>query len=92
LIAEQKNLACAEYVERLNHAGTDNVVFEPVVAGLAADKSINKDDMDVIAHNYTLGRRKWKNRKAALDAIRDRFNERAYHASKMKIVERYKVG
>ena len=53
---------------------------------------MGKDDVDAIAHAFTGGRVKWSSRKAAVEAIRKKFAERAYQQSKMRIVEKYKVG
>jgi len=92
LIEEFKQEIREAYTERLTLAATSFDQFEPVLAELAANKLMEKDDTDKIAHAYIGARPKYKNRKAALDAIKDRFEERVYQASKMKIVERYRVG
>ncbi len=80
------------YSKRLQDAGTDESAFDTVCGDLNKDKAIGKDEANAIAHQYTGGRKKWPSRKAALDAIRKKFTERAYQEGKMKIVQRYKVG
>ncbi len=80
------------YVQQLIDAETDFILFNTLHARLSADKTIEKLDMDVIACKYTNGREKWKNRKLALDAIRDRFEERVYQAGKMDLIKEYKPG
>jgi len=92
LIEEFKHEIRQMYIERLTLAATSFDQFEPVFAELAANKLMDKDDVDKIAYAYIGARTKYRNRKAALDAVKDRFEERVYQASKMKIVERYKVG
>jgi hypothetical protein len=92
LIEEFKQEIRQAYTERLTLAATRFDEFEPVFAELTANKLMDKDDMDKIAHAYIGARATYRSRKAALDAIKDRFEERVYQASKMKIVERYKVG
>jgi hypothetical protein len=79
------------YVKRLLEAGTDKSSFEAIFVELKNDRRVLKEGADAIAHEYTKGRRKWSNRKAALDAIRKKFVERAYQESKMRIVEKSKV-
>jgi hypothetical protein len=91
LISEEERLARESYVKRLLGAGTDKSSFEPVYAELKNDRCILKEDADAIAHDYTKGRKSWPSRKAALDAIRKKFVERAYQESKMRIVEKSKV-
>ena len=92
LLEQEKRSNVSAYVKRLNEALTDEALFDCVHSDLAADKAIGKDEADDIAHEYTGGRKKWASRKAALEAIRKKFVERAYQESKMKIVQRYKVG
>jgi hypothetical protein len=78
-------------IAQLNAANTDRAAFDAVIAELDKNKKITKDDVDAIAHTYTHGRTSWKSRKAAIDAIKVSFNDRAYQAAKMKIVEKAKV-
>jgi hypothetical protein len=92
LIEELKEELRQSYAKRLAEATPSFDRFEPVFAELTANKAVDKDDMDKIAYAYIGARTKYRNRKAALDAIKDRFEERVYQASKLKIVERYKVG
>lgn len=79
------------YVERLNQSGIDADAFARVAADLRADKFVDKEDADEIAHRYTGGRKKWPTRAAALKAIQKKFDERVYQASKMEIVKQYRV-
>ncbi|MEO0809044.1 MAG: hypothetical protein AAFW82_00090 [Pseudomonadota bacterium] len=52
---------------------------------------MKKRDIDIIAHAYIGGREKWPSKKAALEAIEQRFVERAYHASRMNILSKTRV-
>jgi hypothetical protein len=80
------------YVKRLVDAGSDDAKFNTTVDELQKDKRMDKEDVDAIAHAFIGGRTKWPSRKAAVEALRKKFAERAYQASKMRIVEKYKVG
>jgi len=80
------------YLKRLVDAGTDEVKFNSAIDELEKDKRMGKEGVDAIAHGFTGGRTKWPSRKAAIEALRKKFAERAYQASKMRIVEKYKVG
>jgi hypothetical protein len=71
------------YVKKLEHAGTDKGLFDPVFAELISDKAVLKDEADAIAHKYTSGREKWKSKKEAFDEIKTSFEERSYQAAKM---------
>ncbi len=92
LLSQEKATLVSAYVARLGEAGTEDAAFNAVYADLSADKMIGKDEADAIAHAYTGGRKSWPSRKAAVDAIRKKFVERAYQESKMKVVRNYKVG
>jgi hypothetical protein len=92
ILSQEKASLAADYVLLLNEAGTDEATFGDVHARLSADKLIGKDEADAVAHRYTGGRKQWPSRKAAVDAIRKKFVERAYQESKMKVVRNYKVG
>lgn len=91
LISQEERLRREAHIKRLLEAGTDKSSFEAVFAELKNDRRVLKEDADAIAHAYTKGRKKWPSRKAALDAIRKKFVERAYQESKMRIVEKSKV-
>ena len=80
------------YLKRLSDAGTDQAAFNAAYGELQNDKRVDKSSANMIAHQYTKGRRAWPSRKAALEAIRKKFVERAYQEGKMRIVEKYKVG
>lgn len=92
LLSQEKAALVQTYVARLNEAGTADEAFNSVYADLSADKLIGKNEADAVAHEYTGGRTSWPSRKAAVDAIRKKFVERAYQESKMKVVRNYKVG
>ena len=92
LLDDEKQRARGDYLKRLVDAKTDEAAFKSVHGELGRDPTISKEDADEIAHSYTGGRKKWATRKASLDAIQKKFVERAYQESKMKIVERYKIG
>jgi hypothetical protein len=85
-------MAVERYIEDLREATHSFDSFLPVFKSLKADKAIGKEEMDRIAHGYIGGRLAYKSRKAALDAIFDRFEERVYQASKLRVVARYRVG
>lgn len=82
----------ATHLKQLREAECEEVVFSRAVNALEIDKSVDADDINAIAHAYTEGRVKWPSRKAAIKAIRSRFVERSYQQSKMKIVERFRLG
>lgn len=92
VLAEDNQRLRNTYVDRLHAAGTDEASFKLVYQDLSSDKLIGKGEADEIAHRFTGGRKKWSSRKAAVEAIHKKFVERAYQASKMEIVEKYKVG
>jgi hypothetical protein len=91
LVEEYKSGIIHTYIARLSAAAASSGEFEPVFAGLRADKLAGKDDIDKIAHGYTGARRKYISRQAALDAIRGHFEERACQAGKMQSAERHKA-
>jgi hypothetical protein len=83
------NLASVEqYVRRLEAAGIDKNIFDAVYSDIASDRSIVKEDADLIAHRYTLGREKWPTKAEALREIKLAFQERAYRAAKSVQVEK----
>lgn len=79
-----------DHVDKLKGAGLDRAAFEAQLKALKADKRVGKPELDRIAHDFIGGRDTWPSRKAALDAIQTRFNERAYQASKMKHLEKFR--
>jgi hypothetical protein len=79
------------YIEELRAGLTDKARFDGIIARLEKDKLIGKLDMDHIAHGVTQGREKWPSRKAALEAIKLRFVERAYQDAKLRNTEKAKV-
>ena len=91
ILASEKLAARETYLKRLVDAGSDEAAFNAVHLELDKNKGISKEDADAIAHSFTGGRKSWRNRKGALDAIRKKFNERSYQEGKMRIVEKYKV-
>lgn len=91
IVRQEKERFRAAYVDRLNDAGTDRALFEPLFAELSSDKRLLTDDANAIAHAYTQGREKWPTKSAALGAIKTLFGERAYQVAKMKIVEKTRV-
>ncbi len=92
LLDKEKQNLTASYIQKLLDAGTDLSAFSKVHKELSKDKNILKADVDQIMLEYAGGgREKWPSRKAGIDAIKKKFNERAYRESKMKIVEGTKV-
>jgi hypothetical protein len=91
-LENEKETLRQDYVQRLLESELDDQRFAEVYQTLSDDRRVGKEDVDAIANIYTKGRPKWGSRKAALAAIQDKFEERAYQRSKMKIVEGYKVG
>lgn len=79
-----------DHVDKLKGAGLDRAAFEAQLKALKADKRAGRAELDRIAHAFIGGRDTWPTRKAALDAIQTRFNERAYQASKMKHLEKFR--
>lgn len=92
ILDSEKQVDRGAYLKRLIDAGTDDVKFNAAIDELDKDKRMDKEDVDAIAHGFTGGRTKWPSRKAAMEALRKKFAERAYQASKMRIVEKYKIG
>ena len=92
VLAADTLAARERHLKRLLEAKTDEALFRKAYEDVENDKRIAKDEMDAIAHNYTGGRRSWSSRRAALEAIRKKFVERAYQESKMRIVEKFNVG
>ena len=92
LLGDDKQRMRDEYLNRLVAAKTDEASFKAVHIEIERDQRVSKEDADAIAHSYTGGRRKWASRKASIEAIEKKFVERAYQESKMRIVERYKIG
>lgn len=95
ILDSETGLIRANYVNRLLEAGTIKSKFDVVCGALDKDKSVDKKLADTIADGYLNkdreGRKSWPNRKAAIDAIRRKFEERAYQEGKMRIVEKYKL-
>jgi hypothetical protein len=91
-LENEKETLRRDYVQQLLESEHDDQKFADSYQALSADRRAAKEDVDAIAHLYTSGRLKWNSRKAALAAIQDKYEERAYQRSKMKIVEGYKVG
>lgn len=92
IIAGQKLAQRKAYAKRLHDAHSDQGQFDAAVADLSADKQMNKEDVDAIAHSFVGGRLKWPSRKAGIEALRKKFAERSYQEGKMRIVEKYRVG
>lgn len=88
--SEADETVVGDHVDRLKGAGLDRAAFEAQLKALKADKRAGKPEIDRIAHAFIGGRDAWPTRKAALDAIQTRFNERAYQASKMKHLEKFR--
>lgn len=79
-----------QHVQALNDAALDRTAFEASLRALKDDSRAGKVEVDKIAHSFIGGRASWPTRKAALDAILTRFNERAFQASKMKHLEKFR--
>lgn len=83
-----KALAPNEIVERLNEIGTDQAEFDVIIGQLRA-KDFDKSQAAAVAALYTGARESaFKSKPKALAAIRQKFDERAYLASKAKLNER----
>ena len=80
--------AVDHYIERLLEAGVDKKAFDSVFAELSKDKSIRKDEANVIACRYTEGRASWPTKASAMKEIKASFAERALHAVKMRQVDK----
>lgn len=77
------------HVGTLRSAGTDEAEFVKALTALRDDKSITPETLYSIAHQYIGGRTKWPTRKAAIEAIKTRFIERGYQASKMELLKNF---
>ena len=74
------------YADRLNVAGTSKDRFSRVLADLTADRLMGQEDLGVIATAYIGASKRWKSRCAVLQSIEEKFNERAYLESKMRLL------
>lgn len=97
VLGSEKRLLRENHVKHLLEAGTNKSPFDIAHGALDKDKSVDKELADAIAHDYINtardinARKSWKTRKAAIDAIRNKFEERAYQQSKIQIVEKHKL-
>jgi len=78
--------AVAQYVRRLQDAGSGKAEFDAILADLRKDETVRKAEADAIAHGYTAGRRQWPTKHEALAAIETCFGARAFDAAKMRRV------
>lgn len=75
------------HIGTLRSAGTDEAEFVKALTALRDDKGISNETLYSIAHQYIGGRTKWPTRKAAIEAIKTRFIERNWQASKMELIQ-----
>jgi hypothetical protein len=79
-------IVVAQYVRRLQEAGTDPTVFESVFDDLSKDKAVRKAEANAIAQAYTGGRPQWPSRQKALEAVTTWFGTIAFNETKMRRV------
>lgn len=80
-------LSAEEIAKRLRAIGTDESQFARLFAELKS-KSLSKDKVIQVAALFTGGSSAWKSKNKALDAIRTRFEDDVYQASKMAQVDK----
>ena len=83
---ELNEIAVAQYVRRLQEAGTDATAFENIFGDLSKDKAVRKVEANAIAQAYTGGRPKWPTKQKALEAIKTWFGTIAFNETKMRSV------
>lgn len=62
--------------------------LKTAIDSLRSNKSLKKEHIDHIAHKVTGGRKSWKTKKAALEAIHQHFIDERHNDSKMKVIEK----
>lgn len=92
LLAEQCREKLKPYLDKLTSAGVDEAKFGQAINLIEKDRSLVKEDAIALAKAYTSRSKNWKSKKDALEAIKKKFAEDLYQASKMKIVREYKAG
>jgi len=80
-------LSAEEVAKQLRSAGTDEAKFARLFRELRS-KSFTKDKVIEVAALFTGGSTTWKTKPKALDAIRTRFEDDVYQASKMSQVDK----
>ena len=58
------------------------------MADLTADRRMDTSDLSIIATAYIGTCKHWKNRRAALLSIQEKFSERAFLESKMQLLSK----
>ena len=85
-IQELDQIAVAQYVRRLQEAGTDPTTFDSIFGDLSEDKAVRKVEANAIAQAYTGGRPEWPTKQKALEAIKTWFGAIAFNETKMRRV------
>ncbi len=79
-----------KYTAKLQGAGLDRPAFEALMEEIKADGAVKKPEADAIAFAFIGGRRKYASKKAAFEAIEDRFLDRVRsHSKKEQIRDVY---
>jgi type IV secretory pathway VirJ component len=85
-LENEKAEARDSYANRLKAAGTSKDAFSKVLAELNADKVMDRDDISSIAEAYIGAGKRWRSRRAVLQSIQEKFSERVYLESKMRLL------
>lgn len=90
VIDRDKAASRASYVQNFIDIGLNEEAFNVTLNRLTKDKLMDKEDVALIAKDYTGTARRLTSRAKALEVIQQIFFERLYQEGKMKIVEKYK--
>lgn len=74
------------YLVLLRAAGTSKLSFAKTMADLTANRRMDISDLSMIATAYIGASKRWKNRRAALLSIQEKFSERAFLESKIQLL------
>ena len=85
-IQELNQVVVAQYLRRLQQAGTETTTFENIFGDLCKDKAVRKVEANAIAQAYTGGRPEWPTRQKALEAIKTWFGTITFNETKMRRV------
>ena len=81
-------LDLGEHVKAVKDAFGSEAKLTKAIEGLRGNKALKKEHIDHIAHKLTGGRKTWKTKTDALEAIHKSFIEKRYNTSKTKDVEK----
>jgi hypothetical protein len=76
------------YVVKLKASGTNKAEFEQIAMELSGDRLMELDDVAAIAADYIGASKRWRSKPAVMQSIKEKFSERAYLESKMRLLEK----